>query len=159
MFKYTHCMSGKISRCTITSILLMMVLGLTSPAYAGKLVLDVEADNGAFDAAFADTGAGVGCAFYIPGLIFEAGTSNQIGTFHCWGWDVACDGATAVVVSQEFNLHGRGKIQVQGVEDEGARAVTGGTGEFRNVRGEMTGADLIKFPNFTVTFKLIGAKN
>ncbi len=41
------------------------------------------------------------------------------------------------------------------VEADGPRAVTGGTGEFRNVRGEMTGADLSNFPNFTVTFKLI----
>ena len=158
MFKYTPCTSGKIYRYTFTTMLLMMVLGLTSPAYAGNLVLDVKANVEAFNAASADIGAGDGCAFYIPGEIFEAGTANKIGTFHCWGWDVACNGAS-VVVSQEYDLDGRGKIQVQGVEDEGPRAVTGGTGEFRNVRGEMTGADLGSFPDFTVTFKLIGAKN
>jgi len=63
------------------------------------------------------------------------------------------------VMLRVFNLDGRGKIQVQGVEDEGPRAVTGGTGEFRNVRGEMTGSDLSNFPDFSVTFKLIGAKS
>ena len=52
-----------------------------------------------------------------------------------------------------------GKIQTQGVQDEGPRAVVGGTGEFRNVRGEATGADLSEFPFFTITFKLIGARN
>lgn len=149
----------KNTQMTLIRLVLVMMLGLASTAYGGKLVLDVEADTDAFDAAFADIKTG--CAFYVPGKIFEAGTSNEIGTFHCWGWDVACDGGItgAVVVSQEFNLDGRGKIQVQGVEDQGPRAVTGGTGEFRNVRGEMTGADLSGFPDFTVTFKLIGAKN
>lgn len=146
----------KKTQLALIGLVLTMVFGLTSPVYAGTLVLDVEADQGAFDAAFGDVDGG--CAFYIPGVIFEAGTTNSIGTFHCWGWDVTCDGSS-VVVSQEFNLDNRGKIQVQGVEDEGSRAVTGGTGEFRNVRGEMTGADLSGFPDFTVTFKLIGAKN
>ena len=152
----------KKTQLTLIGLVLAMVFGLASPAYGGTLVLDVEADTDAFDAAFADASAfttGTGCQFYIPGEIFEAGTTNSIGTFHCWGWDVLCDGATTVVVSQEYDLDNRGKIQVQGIEDEGPRAVTGGTGEFRNVRGEMTGADLSGFPDFTVTFKLIGAKN
>ena len=150
----------KRTRRTAVGVVLATLLALTSPVYAGRnLVLDVVADPGAFDAAFGDIIVEGGCAFYVPGVIYEAGTSNPIGTFHCWGWDVTCDGLTAVVVSQEYDLDGRGKIQVQGVEDEGPRAVTGGTGDFRNVRGEMTGADLSAFPDFTVTFKLIGAKN
>ncbi len=147
----------KKTQLTLIGLVLAIVFAFASPAYGGNLVLDVEADLAAFDAAFGDIGTG--CGFYVPGVIYEAGTSNAIGTFHCWGWDALCDGATAVVVSQEFNLDGRGKIQVQGVEDEGPRAVTGGTGQYRNVRGEMTGADLSEFPNFTVTFKLIGAKS
>ena len=139
-------------------LVLAMVFGMTNPAYAERtLVLDVAADVAAFDIAFGDVLGGG--AFYVPGVINKPGTNNRIGTFHCWGWDVTGDGMSAVVVSQEFNLDGRGKIQVQGVEDEGPRAVTGGTGEFRNVRGEMTGADLSNFPDFTVTFKLIGAMN
>lgn len=151
----------KTNQRTMVAFSLAILLGSTSPVYAKerlapkeKLVLDVEADLAAFDAAVGDPG----CAFYVPGVIFEAGTSNPIGTFHCWGWDVTCNGLSAVVVSQEYNLDGRGKIQVQGVEDEGPRAVTGGTGDFRLVRGQMKGADLSGFPDFTVTFKLIGAK-
>jgi hypothetical protein len=93
--------------------------------------------------------------FYIPGEIFDMGTGDSIGIFHCWGFFAA--GGAIGVVSQEYDLTGRGKIQVQGVEDEGPRAVTGGTGDYRNVRGEMTGADLSNFPDFTVTFNLIGA--
>jgi hypothetical protein len=79
-----------------------------------------------------------------------------IGEFHCWGFFI--QGGALAVVAQEFHLFGRGKIQVQGVEDEGPRAVTGGTGDFLNVRGEMTGADLSNFPDFRVTFRLLGAR-
>ena len=154
----------KKTQLNLITLVLALVFAFTSPAYGGNLVLDVRADTSVFDAVFTDPEitAGTGCQFYVPGVIYEAGTDNPIGTFHCWGWDVLCDGGiggAAVVVSQEFNLDGRGKIQVQGIEDGGPRAVTGGTGQFRNVRGEMTGADLSAFPDFTVTFKLIGAKN
>ncbi len=146
----------KRTRRIVVGVVLTALVVLASPVNAGRnLVLDVEADLSAFDVA----PGGTGCAFYVPGVIFEADTTNAIGTFHCWGWDVTCDGLSVVVVSQEFNLDGRGKIQVQGVEDDGPRAVTGGTGDFRNVRGQMTGADLSAFPDFTVTFKLIGARN
>ncbi len=57
-------------------------------------------------------------------------------------------------MSQEFDIDGRGKIQVQGVEDGGPRAVVGGTGDFRNVRGEATGFDLSEFlaPDFNGEF-------
>jgi len=147
----------KKTQLALIGLGLAMVFGLMNPAYADRtLVLDVRADTAAFDIAFGDVLSGG--AFYVPGDIYEAGTDTWIGKFHCWGWDVTGDGSSAVVVSQEFNLDGRGKIQVQGVEDEGPRAVTGGTGQFRNVRGEMTGADLSEFPDFTVTFKLIGAR-
>jgi hypothetical protein len=151
----------KKTQLTLIGLVLAIVFAFANPAYGGNLVLDVKADLNAFDAVLGDPSisAGTGCQFYVPGVIFEAGTDNPIGTFHCWGWDALCDGGTAVVVSQEFNLDGRGKIQVQGIEDEGPRAVTGGTGQYRNVRGEMTGADLSAFPDFTVTFKLIGAKS
>ena len=134
----------------LIGLVLAMVFGMTNPAYAGRtLVLDVVADTAAFDIAFGDVLGGG--AFYVPGVIYEAGTNKQIGTFHCWGWDVIGDGLSAVVVSQEYNLDGRGKIQVQGVEsfkgltgfppfadaeEPGIRAVVGGTGDFRRVRGD-----------------------
>jgi hypothetical protein len=116
--------------------------------------LDVLADTSKLDVLPSPTFAGQG-PFYIPGVIYEPGTTNEIGKFHCWGFFI--DNGAVGVVSQEFDLTGLGKIQVQGIEDEGARAVTGGTGNFRNVRGEMTGADLSNFPAFTATFRLLGA--
>ena len=139
---------------------LALVLGLSGPSFAGngnQMVLDVEADLGTLNVvdtfpAFPGEGP-----FYIGGTILAPGTTTVIGDFHCWGFFI--QGGVVGVVSQEYHLFGRGKIQVQGVEDEGPRAVTGGTGDFRNVRGEMTGADLSAFPDFTVTFRLIGAKS
>lgn len=83
--------------------------------------------------------------FYIQGPIFPEGTldaegdpggATPIGTFRCWGWQF--DGSEfppVGVVSQTYEIDDRGEIQVQGLED-GSRAVTGGTGEFGNVRGE-----------------------
>ena len=65
-------------------------------------------------------------------------------------------------MSQEYDLDGRGKILVQGIEDTGPRAVVGGTGDFTNVRGEATGFDFSDLAGggneFTGTFKLKGAK-
>lgn len=132
----------------------------------GKLELRVKLDLSTFDVALGDF-VGKGGAFYVTGDICKelgpVGTCNSIGTFQCWGWLFdAADPASAAVVSQEFNLDGRGKIQVQGVEDEGPRAVTGGTGDFRNVRGEATGFDFSHFVSdgeFIGTFKLGGVKD
>ncbi len=128
---------------------------MEAQAHGKDLVLRVVADGTTFDQATADTGAMTGFAFFIQGDICEetAGPCNTvIGTFLCWGWN---NGGLAVV-SQEFNLFDRGKIQTQGVEDLGPRAVVGGTGDFRNVRGEVT----VDSPtlDFTATFELIGAK-
>ena len=128
-----------------------------------NLELRVKLDLATFDVALGDF-VGMGGAFYVTGDICNelapVGTCMSIGTFHCWGWLFdAADPASSAVVSQEFNLDGRGKIQVQGVEDGGPRAVTGGTGDFRNVRGEATGFDFSNFLSdgeFTGTFKLIG---
>ena len=125
------------------------------------LELRVQLVPGTFEVALADM-AGIGAAFYVRGNICQelvpVGTCNSIGTFHCWGWLFdASDAASSAVVAQEFNLDGRGKIQVQGVEDGGPRAVTGGTGDFRNVRGEATEFDFSNFLSdgeFTGTFKL-----
>ena len=125
-----------------------------SAARGGNSVdLRVIADPSQLDLIPSPTFPGQG-PFYIPGTIYAPGTLNQLGIFHCWGFFY--NGGALGVVSQEYDLAGRGKIQVQGVEDGGPRAVTGGTGDFRNVRGEMTGADLSAFPDFTVNFQLIG---
>ena len=145
-------------------VLGLAVLGGAAVAEAGKnLELRVRLDFDTFDVA-AGT---VGGAFYITGVICKEpgldpnGPCTEIGTFHCWGWLFDADDENSVaVVSQEFNLEGRGKIQVQGVEDEGPCAVTGGTGDFKNARGEATGFDFSSFGDgeFTGTFKLKGAK-
>ncbi len=126
-----------------------------------NLELRVKLDLATFDVALGDF-VGPGGAFYVTGDICQelgpVGTCMSIGTFHCWGWLFnASDPASSAVVSQEYNLDDRGKIQVQGVEDDGPRAVTGGTGEFRNVRGEATGFDFSNFLSvgeFTATFNL-----
>ncbi len=110
-----------------------------------------------------------GAAFYVSGDICEelvldvdnVLACTRIGKFHCWGWTVNAAGEdpAVFVVSQEFDLFDRGKIQLQGVEDGGPRAVVGGTGDFRNVRGEATGFDFTPAGDeFLVSFKLIGAK-
>jgi hypothetical protein len=129
----------------------------------GKLVLLVDTHGFADFDTGASGGPGTGFPFYVTGDICEettlTGTSTTctpIGKFRCWGWD---DGTGFAVVAQEYDLFGKGKIQVQGVEDEGPRAVTGGTGKYSNVRGEATGFDLSEFfvtGRFTGTFKLIG---
>ena len=129
----------------------------SSPVSAARggnsLDLRVIADPGMLDLIPSPTFPGQG-PFYIPGTIYVPGTIDQLGIFHCWGFFYS--GGAVGVVSQEFDLAGRGKIQVQGVEDDGPRAITGGTGDFRNARGEMTGADLSGFPDFTVNFQLVG---
>jgi hypothetical protein len=152
--------------------LLVILLGLSflggfaaeAHGKKGKLVLLVDTHVFAdFDAGA--PGPGGGFQFYVSGdickekTLLDRGTGmpttcTPIGVFHCWGWDT---GGGLAVVSQEYGLDGRGKIQVQGVEDEGPRAVTGGTGEFRKVRGQATKFDFSEFMDtgrFVVTFKL-----
>ncbi len=107
-----------------------------------------------------------GGAFFVSGDICEeldlGDDCTPIGDFLCWGWIIGDinDPESPSVVSQEFNFFNRGKIQVQGLEDEGARAIVGGTGDFSNVRGEATGFDFSQFISageFVGNFKLIGA--
>ncbi len=131
----------------------------------GKLLLLVDTHVFADFDTGASGGPGAGFPFYISGDICKETTltgasspCTPIGVFHCWGWD---DGKGLAVVAQEYDIWGKGKIQVQGVEDEGPRAVTGGTGKYREVRGEATGFDLSEFfdtGRFTANFKLKGVK-
>ena len=138
---------------------LVFELGIPAPALAKKgLDLRIVVDFGTFDSAPA--ASGMGEAFYVEGTICDtlSGACNPAGIFRCWGWRTQSGmPGDVVVVSQEFEIFGRGKLQLQGVEDAGPRAVTGGTGDFRNVRGEATGFDF-SGAEFTVNFKLQGAK-
>lgn len=140
---------------------------MTSPAHAasgGKsIILDVDT-FGFGDFQQVDNGGGTG-PFYVSGEILAPGTSTTIGTdligtFHCWGWIRSPDGLG--VVTQEFDIGGRGKIQISGVESGAPRAVTGGTGDFVNSRGEgIPDIDIFDFNNtgqFRIAFSLTGAR-
>ena len=143
-------------------VLGLALLGGFTVAEAGPLTLRVDTNG---FTTFDQTTNGVfqdGAAFYVSGVICDTQVlldpCTPIGKFHCWGWLVGPNQEVALV-SQEFDIDGRGKIQVQGVEDDGPRAIVGGTGEFRNVRGEATGFDFSQLGatgEFIATFKLIG---
>lgn len=138
-----------------------------SPASAAtKFTCEVAPDLSTFDPVRTPAGADPFPTgpFYVQGSIYEDGTLNADGTvppsavpegpFRCWGW--IFDGATgAAVVSQSFEFAGAGDLQVQGLED-GKRAVTGGTGDFKSARGSVK----VTFINpanlsFCATFSLI----
>lgn len=135
-----------------------LLLGVAAQAHARALQVRVLVDpSGTFDS----VPGVIGISFYVAGDIcaeLNGPDCTPIGRFHCWGWQTDPGSPdNVVVVSQEFNFFDHGKLQFQGVEDTGPRAVTGGTGAFRNVRGEATGFDFA-LPEFTTTFRLHGAR-
>lgn len=137
--------------------------GLVAPAYAASdgatFILDVDTDGFA-DFDFGGSSGGATGPFYVSGNIFSPGTINpSIGTFHCWGW-IRPDGLG--VVNQEFDISGRGKILISGVESDAPRAVSGGTGDFARARGEGI-PDLVIFDfsntgKFRIVFNLTSAE-
>ena len=104
-----------------------------------------------------DTAGGTG-PFYVSGYILRHGTGKGIGTFHCWGF-IRPDGLG--VVNQEFDLDGRGKILIAGVESDAPRAVTGGTDEFKNARGQahpdIAIFNFVDTGKFRISFDLVDA--
>ncbi len=99
-----------------------------------------------------------GGPFYVGGTIVDPDTGEPIGLFHCWGFFFA-GGTEQRMVTQEFDLFDRGKIILTGREGPAGgsptggspRAITGGTGDFRNGRGQATfGAGTF---GFRVTFE------
>ena len=142
--------------------------GLTGTAEAkgGKSIVldvDVDVDEGSFVSP-TDVGGGTG-PFYVGGTIFRRGhTGPSIGTFHCWGFITP----TVGVVDQEFDIDGRGKILISGVESDAPRGVTGGTGDFANARGEGSNIEFVDVGSnvpeggdpfdFTIDFNLTGAR-
>ncbi len=145
-------------RLVLLTIAVAVALVSSNPALAAKpdgntLTVTVVADLATFDLLPSANGG----PFYVGGTIEDPDTGNQIGIFHCWGFFF--DGGALGVVSQEYDLFDRGKIMLAGVEDAGPRAITGGTGQFRNLRGEADNFTLASFPIFDVTFTLIGADN
>jgi len=123
------------------------------------VVLDVDT-HGFADFDFTGSDGGATGAFYVSGDIVAPGKVGPvIGTFHCWGW-IRPDGLG--VVNQEFDIDGRGKILIAGVESDAPRGVTGGTGDFANARGQGI-PDIVLFDFMTtgklrITFDLVGAE-
>ena len=147
----------RLSRFVLAIAVVALAFASWNPALAAKpakdqvIRLTVVADPGSLDVVPSANGG----PFYIGGILEDPETGDQVGLFHCWGFFF--QGGALGVVDQEYDLIGRGKIILTGVEDEGPRAITGGTGEFRNVRGEATGFDFSAFPVFPVEFRVIGA--
>ena len=122
--------------------LFSLAVGVTE-VQAEELILAVDVD----EASFVGPRNGAG-AFNVEG---DTGSGPQ--TFQCWGW-IFADGLTTNV-SQSFNVEDRGAIMTQGPEG-GLLAIVGGTGDFKNARGEarqeFTGVGF----DFTMTFKFGG---
>ena len=144
--------SRKILLLRKKAIVIYTIIGLTAIALAthwnvvvaaaegdgggGNMIVDILVDG--------STSTGPGTAFHVQGPIYPAGTFeaegctptvDPIGILHCWGYKPATGGPG--VVSQEWEFFGLGKIQCQGREGPGVSiAVVGGTGKFRNARGE-----------------------
>ncbi len=138
-----NCVKKQLSLFGVVTTLALVFAGV---AQAGTLNLFVDVDETSFD--FAPAVVLGGISFNVVGT-FEGG-----GTFRCWGW---IDKNGIGSVSQVYNIPGRGAIMTQGIEG-GLLAVTGGTDDFRNVRGDalqvFTGTGF----DFTIEFDLKGAK-
>jgi hypothetical protein len=95
--------------------------------------------------------------FYVQGALYEMGALDaegvapdgaaSIGTFRCWGW--IFDGQSfGAVVSQAYELDGRGIIYTHGREGLPNRAITGGLDAFESARGTVV-AEFINPANFS----------
>jgi len=150
-------------------------MGAGAGGAGGALTLDILLDRINRNPVFPPSEGG---PFHVQGMIYPAGTLagdpcpdppgvDPIGIYNCWGFSPKAGGGPGLV-TQEFNLFGRGKILFAGQEGPTSTlAVTGGTGDFVNVRGEGTRRDQSACtvgpnapPNltmrFTVDFELIG---
>ena len=132
----------QLSLLTVVSTLALVFAGV---AEAHETILTVDVEEGSMEIASADIGGAV--AFNIVGT-FAGG-----GTFRCWGW---IDGSGVGSVSQVYDFPGRGSIMTQGIEG-GLLAVTGGTGDFSNVRGDALQTFTEVGFDFTIEFDLKGA--
>ncbi len=142
-------MRSKKTRFSVFRVVIVLVaiavLGWNVGQAGGKITLVVDVDEASFDGA--PPGPLGGFSFYVGGDFADG------GTFNCWGW---IDEAGVGNVSQVFNIPGRGMIMTQGIEG-GLLAITGGTGDFSNLRGDalqvFTGDGL----DFTMEFEVKGA--
>ncbi len=135
---------------SLLGVVATVALVFAGVAEAGKLTLNVDVDLATEDVVIAAPLGGV--SFNIEGT-FAGG-----GTFRCWGW---INPAGFGSVSQVYNIPGRGAIMTQGIEGF-FLAVTGGTGDFINVRGEalqtFDDPTLVTTFDFNIEFTLRGAR-
>ncbi len=120
---------------------LSLAVGVTEVQAGNRLVLNVDVDEESFQ------------SNHFPGAFNIVGdTGSGPETFQCWGWINADESAN---VSQSFNVEDRGAIMTQGPEG-GLLAIVGGTGEFKNARGDARQVfnDDGTF-DFTMTFKFV----
>ncbi len=134
-----NCVKKQLRLLGVVATLALVFSGV---ADAGKtLTLNVDVDEDSFDFVESPSGA---VSFNVVGSFGDG------GIFRCWGW-IDVDGFGSV--SQVFNVPGRGEIMTQGLEG-GLLAVTGGTGDFRNVRGEALQTFTGPGFDFTIEFDL-----
>jgi len=124
---------------------LSLAVGVTEVQADHTLVLNVDVDEASFVSILASGGNE---SFNIVGAFGNG------GTFRCWGW---IDGEGVGSVSQVFNIPGRGSIMTQGIEG-GLLAITGGTGDFNNLRGDALQIFTGDGFNFTIEFEGKGAR-
>ena len=137
-------MNRVIKQLSLLGVVATLALVFAGVAEAGKTTLTVDVDEGSFDFVTSPLGA---MSFNVVGTIAGG------GTFRCWGW---IDDVGMGSVSQVFNIPGRGTIMTQGIEG-GLLAVTGGTGDFSNVRGDALQVFTGDGFDFTIEFDLKGA--
>ncbi len=128
--------------------LFSLAVGVTQVQAGAELILVVHVD----EASFVGPALGTQGPFNVEGTV----DGGEPGTFQCWGW-VFEDGLTTNV-SQVYNIAGRGAIMTQGGPEGFPLAVVGGTGEFRNVRGEALQEFTGDF-DFDLVLNLTGARS
>ncbi len=140
-----NCVKKQLSLLGVVTTLALVFAGVAEADDDDELTLFVAVNLATNDTVIAAPLGGV--SFNIEGT-FAGG-----GTFRCWGW---INPAGFGSVSQVYNIPGRGMIMTQGIEG-GLLAITGGTGDFSNLRGDalqvFTGDGL----DFTMEFEVKGA--
>ena len=136
----------------VAAMVLIVIAGQL--AYGAKpngnvLTVLLVPDGSTFDLRANELGQG---PFYIGGTLFDVDTGAELGEFQCWGWFFT---ASRRMVTQEYNLGDRGTILLAGEEIVNPLALIGGTGDFRNARGQVEFEFVAE--GILVHFDLIGA--
>ncbi|MFL6276423.1 MAG: hypothetical protein ACJ74G_14630 [Blastocatellia bacterium] len=99
---------------------------------------------------------------FFKGMLDENGNPSEdytsVGEWTCWGWMMKSDGYAAANDSYDLLPLG-GRLELQGHIGDTARSIVGGTGIFKDARGEVSfkaldepaGAFLVTFEFFSST--------